>query len=193
MTNRVAIVCLLLGLVWFGQGCSEEPNSLGLNDSGTNAPFLIVPTVSVGKVRAGMTVAELKAALGPPEKATATALKYPKLGFAVMPDPDGIVQVVMCGDVTGPGGPYSRAFAGRTKEGIGMLSAREQVVAAFGPPDTSQRFMGGLESMKYSDLGITFTLERGKVYHMIIRLGSQAQPEPPPTNAVTIELNPRNK
>ena len=140
-----------------------------------------------------MTVAQLKEELGPPQRTTPTSMQYPRLGFAAMPDADGIIQVVMCGDVTGIGGPYAKAFSGRTKEGIGMFSTREQIVAAYGQPDTSERFMGGVESMKFPALGITFTLERGKVYHMIIRLGGNPQPEPPPDNAVTIDLNPPSK
>ena len=52
-----------------------------------------------------MTVAQLKEALGPPQRTTPNSLQYPRLGFAAIPDSDGKVQVVMCGDVTGPGGP----------------------------------------------------------------------------------------
>ena len=75
-----------------------------------------------------------------------------------------------------------------------MSSTREQIVAAYGQPDTSERFIGGVESMKFPALGITFTLERGKVYHMIVRLGENPQPQsPPPDNAVTIDLKPPSK
>jgi hypothetical protein len=193
MTSRAGIAFLLFCIAGYGPGCSEESELSKSTEQQTNAPVLIEPSVSVGKVHAGMTVAELKQILGPPQRTTPNSIQYPKLGFAVMPDAEGIIQVVMCGDVTGLGGPYTKAFAGRTKEGIGMLSTREQVVSAFGEPDTSERFMGGLESMKYSALGITLTLERGKVFHMIVRLGRQAQTPPPPDNAVTIELNPRKK
>jgi len=193
MTTRVGIAFLFLAIILHGGGCSQEPGSSELAHSQTDAPILIEPTASVGKVRAGMTVAQLKAELGPPQRTTPNSLQYPRLGFAVMPDADGIIQVVMCGDVTGIGGPYAKAFSGRTKEGIGMFSTREQIVAAYGQPDTSERFMGGVESMKYPALGITFTLERGKVYHMIIRLGGNPQPLPPPDNAVTIDLKSPSK
>jgi len=193
MTTRLGNACLFLCLILHGGGCSQESGSSGLTQSQTNAPLLIVPNASVGAVRVGMTVAQLKAELGPPQRTTPNSVQYPRLGFAAMPDADGIIQVVMCGDVTGLGGPYAKAFSGRTKEGIGMFSTREQVVTAYGPPDSSERFMGSVESMKYSALGITFTLERGKVYHMIVRLGENPQPQSPPDNAVTIDLNPPSK
>jgi hypothetical protein len=193
MTTRAGSACLFLGVILCAGGCSQEPDSSTVALSQTNAPSLIEPHASVGKVRAGMTVAQLKAELGPPQRTTANSLQYPRLGFAVMPDADGIIQVVMCGDVTGIGGPYAKAFSGRTKEGIGMFSTREQLVDAYGPPDTSERFMGGVESMRYSALGINFTLERGKVYHMVVRLVENPQPQSPPDNAVTIDLKPPPK
>jgi hypothetical protein len=193
MTTRVGAACLFLGIILDGGGCSQEPGASGFTQSQSNSPVLIEPNVSVGKVHAGMTVAQLKAELGPPQRTTPKSLQYPRLGFAVMPDADGIIQVVMCGDVTGIGGPYAKAFGGRTKDGIGMFSTRDQVLTAYGPPDTSERFMGSVESMKYSALGITFTLERGKVYHMIVRLGENSQPQSPPDNAVTIDLKPTSK
>jgi hypothetical protein len=193
MTTRLGTSCLFLCLILSGAGCSEEPGSTGLSHSQTNAPPLIEPNASVGAVHAGMTVAQLKAELGPPERTTPNSAQYPRLGFAVMPDADGVIQVVMCGDVTGLGGPYAKAFKGRTKEGIGMFSTREQVVTAYGAPDSNERFMGTVESMKYSALGITFTLEHGKVYHMIVRLGENPQPQSPPDNAVIIDLKPLTK
>ena len=81
----------------------------------------------------------------------------------------------MCGDVTGINGPFVKAFKGRTKEGIGMRSTREDVLRAYGEPTESEKFRGGLESMKYQPLGITFTLEGGKVHHMIVRLDGEAE------------------
>jgi len=84
-----------------------------------------------------------------------------------------VVQVVMCGDVTGINGPLVKAFTGRTKEGIGMNSSREEVIKAYGEPTSSEKFIGGIESLQYAPLGITFTLERGRVHHMIVRLRSQ--------------------
>jgi hypothetical protein len=44
----------------------------------------------------------------------------------------------------------------------------------------------GLESLAYPALGMTFTLEDGKVHHMIVRLGGGQEPE----RSIAIEPTP---
>lgn len=155
-------------------GCSERSDQRA---SATNPPMLIEPNLSVGKIRSGMTVQQVIAQLGEPQRRTANSLEYTGLGLAVMPDAQGVVQVVMCGDVTGINGPFAKAFTGRTKEGIGMYSTREQLLKAYGQPSQDSKMAGGLESLQYQPLGITFTLESGKVHHMIVRLKSSEEPD----------------
>ena len=133
-----------------------------------------------------MTTQQVLAALGEPKRQTATALDYPALGLAVIPGPDGVLQAVMCGDVMGISGPYAKAFAGRTKEGIGMKSTQQEVVKAYGEPSQSQKSWGGIEALTYDSLGITFTLEGGKVCHMIVRFG----PAPESERSVKVEITP---
>ena len=165
-------------------GCSEDSEQSGSANGGTNASMVIEPNVHVGQVHGGMTVPQVIAELGEPHRKTETALEYKRLGLAVVPDTNGVVQVIMCGDVTGNEGPYVKTFKGRTKEGIGMNSTRQELVAAYGEPDSSERFPMGTESMRYDRLGITFTLGGGKVYHMIVRLPTNQE-----TNH-TIKLEP---
>ncbi len=145
--------------------------------------MLIEPNVAVGKIHSGMRIRDVVDQLGEPPRRTANSLEYTTLGFAVMPDAEGIVRVVMCGDVTGLNGPLVKAFSGRTREGIGLTSTRQEVVRAYGQPTSSEQFRGGTESLRYDSLGITFTLEGGKVYHMIVRLGGN----PGPDRSVTLE------
>src|SRR5947207_14342107 len=95
-------------LITCASSCSEES---GQSSAGT-APMVIEPHASVGKIRAGMTQAQVLAELGQPQLKTANALEYTKLGFAVLPGSNGVVQAVMCGDVTGK---------------IGRASCRERV------------------------------------------------------------------
>src|SRR5215471_10725677 len=116
--------------------CSKTSES---ERQGANQPLVIEPHVCVGKVRAGMTVQQVIAELGEPRRRTSSALEYAHLGLAVVHDTNGVVQAVMCGDVTGIRGPFVKAFQGRTKEGIGMNSTREEVVKAFGEPTSSER------------------------------------------------------
>src|SRR5437867_4359972 len=169
-------------LVVLGGGCSEQQEQVA-GSSATNQPMAIEPNVSVGKVRAGMTVQQVLAELGEPQRKTASALEYTRLGFAILPNSNGVVQVVMCGDVTGLNGPLVKAFTGHTKEGIGMKSTREAVIKAYGEPTGSQTFPGALESLQYGPLGITFTLEGGKVHHIIVRLRDRQ----PVDRSVTLE------
>ena len=124
-----------------------------------------------------MTTQQVITALGPPQRRTAHALEYTQIGFAVIPSPQGVVQVVMCGDVTGIRGPLVQAFHARTAEGIGMQSRREEVIKAYGEPTSAQKLSGAIESLSYESLGITFTLEGGKVYHLIVRLEGTIEPE----------------
>jgi len=168
-----AALAALLGAA----GCSQSSEQTVSGSAGSNTAMLIEPNAAVGKVRVGMTTQQAVSALGEPARRTANALEYPALGLAVMPGPDGLIKVVMCGDVTGLNGPFVAAFTGRTKEGIGMKSTRADVVKAYGEPEKSEKLRLGLESLKYSALGMTFTLEDGKVHHMIVRLGGAEEPE----------------
>lgn len=185
MKPRIIYGALLGGILvaLCALGCSERSES---SVSQSNPPLLIDPKISVGPIRSGMRVADVVAQLGEPQRRTANALEYTRLGFAVMPNPEGVVQVVMCGDVTGLGGPLVRAFTGRTKEGIGLGSTRADLVKAFGEPSSSEKLAGSTESIRYNSLGMTFTLEGGKVYHIIVRLPPPEQPE----RTITLEPLP---
>ena len=185
---RHILVVLGMAVVIAGAGCTQDSEQAVSGLPGTNAPVVIDPNISVGKVHAGMTVQQLVAELGEPPRRTANALDYPRLGLAVMPNADGVVQVVMCGDVMGINGPYVKAFTGHTKEGIGMRATRGEVVKAYGEPAQTRKGWGGLETLDYKSLGIAFTLEGEKVCHMIVRLGGAAEPEPERT--VTVDLVP---
>jgi hypothetical protein len=152
-------------------GCSDDA---GGSTSQNQPPIAIEPRVSVGKIHTGMTEDQVLAELGKPDRRTPRTLEYTRLGFAVMPNSNKVIEIVLCGDVTGIDGPLVKAFNGRTKEGIGMNSTREEVVKALGEPTSSEKFIAGIESLQYVNQGITLTLERSKVHHMIVRLG---QPE----------------
>lgn len=173
--TRAASVLFTLGSMLLPlAGCSERSEPAG---SANNAPMVIEPNLQVGEIHSGMTVQQVVARLGEPQRRTANSWEYTRLGLALMADGDGIVQVVMCGDVTGINGPFTKAFTGRTKEGIGMYSTRADVLKAYGEPSEAKKLAGGLESFQYKPIGITFTLEGGKVHHMIVRLGGLQQPD----------------
>src|ERR1051326_8388195 len=173
---NISPIVLLTALAMLS-GCSEKPSSEVAAAGGSHSNLLIEPKLAVGPIRLGMTTQQVLAQLGQPQRRTSNSLEYKQLGLAIMPNPEGRVQVVMCGDVTGINGPFAKAFKGRTKEGIGMYSTREEVLKAYGEPSEAKKLAGGLESFQYKPIGITFTLEGGKVHHMIVRLGGLQQPD----------------
>lgn len=135
--------------------------------SQSEGPVLIVPGVSVGKVRKGMTTNEVEAVLGKPDKWQGKMMVYDQqLGMSVGQGKAGVL-VVFCGDsmLNYPG---VEKFKGRTKEGIGMKSSRGEVIKAFGQPTTAQPWGTGQEQLEYKTLGLTFTLEAGKVMNILV-------------------------
>jgi hypothetical protein len=185
-TATAILLCGAFMLVAF-PGCSRKEEQTTEGAETKTVGTAIVPNASVGPIRAGMTTQELFAALGQPQRRTANALDYPKLGLAVVPSPEGIAQVVMCGDVIGLDGPYVRAFTGRTPEGIGMRSTREEVVKAYGRPSETRGNPGGTEALKYEALGMVFRLQANKVHHIAVVLRGKDQPQEP---SVGLDLVP---
>jgi len=165
---KIASYALLAG-IWVG-GCSKQEDDQ--NADGSGAAMVIEPNVRVGNIRSGMKMDEVVRELGEPQRRTGNALEYTRLGLAILPNRQGLAQAVMCGDVTGINGPFVRKFRGRTKEGIGMNSTREEVIKAFGPPTDTEKFPTGIESLRYPDLGLGFSLDHGKVHHIIVRLAN---------------------
>ena len=178
--TKALAVAVLAALLF--PGCSER------SELPAGQPMLIEPHNAVGKIHAGMTMNQVIAALGQPPRSTGKALEYPQLGLAVLPAPDGLAAAVMCGDVTGVNGPFVKAFTGRTPEGIGMLSTRDDLLKAYGVPSEDQKNAFGLESIRYDTLGLSFTLEGGKVHHIIVTLGGE-----PANQGMRIELAPEQK
>jgi RNA polymerase sigma factor (sigma-70 family) len=130
-------------------------------------PVLIVPGESVGPVRKGMTTNEVEAMLGQPDKWQGKIMVYDKqYGMSVSEGKNG-VAVIFCGDSM-LGYPGVKTFKGHTKEGIGMESTREEVIKAFGQPTTAKPWGPGQEQLEYKALGLTFILESGKVFNILV-------------------------
>lgn len=137
--------------------------------------FLIVPGASVGKVRKGMSIPEVIASLGEPDSRQGLILNYQRHGFSVVPSRDNVVRVVMCGDAGISDSPLVKAFKARTKEGIGMGSTRAEVLKAFGAPTSTKPWGAGQEQLTYQALGLKFTIEAGKVFHIVVQLGQPGE------------------
>lgn len=163
------IIIIGASTVMLAQSKNQNTNTVGT--AAASEPMLIVPWESVGKVRKGMTTNEVEAVLGKPEKMQGKMMIYDeRFGMAVGQSKVG-VNVVFCGGSSGSG-PGVKTFKGRTKEGIGMGSSREEVVKALGQPTSAKLWDArrNQEQLEYKTLGLDFLLEKGNVFHVIVDL-----------------------
>lgn len=127
----------------------------------------VEPGVGVGPIKFGMSMEDVKKALGEPGRMTGRAQEYLALGLAVLPGRDGTVGAVMMGD-TG-GGTLSEAFKGSTKDGIGMGVNRDKIVAVLGQPERSETAASDTERLHYDSGRTTYTLKSGMLVHIVLK------------------------
>ena len=171
---EIQVVTLLAVATLLAGGCSKRP-AHGVWSSSKS--IVIEPGISVGPVRSGMTIQQVIAELGEPDRRLKvgvseagqqeSALQYLNLGLSVLAGKDGIVHNVVCVDPTqmGKDAPFTKAFAGHTKEGIGLWSSRADVIRAYGEPTVIKKIEGKprYEVLRYKQLGLVFELRDGKV------------------------------
>ncbi len=127
----------------------------------------IDPEIGVGPIKFGMTMDEVKKALGQPDPAPGKPLQYLSLGLAVIPSSkDGTVGAIAIGD---PLGQLAERFKGVTTKGIGMKSMRQEVVAAYGQPESPTPSEKGFETLRYDSGRMEFVLRDGRVVHIRLR------------------------
>jgi hypothetical protein len=125
----------------------------------------VVPLVGVGAVKFGMSKEEVIKSLGRPERDERIALYYlGSKGIHIVLNPRTGVSQIHCWSKDFPMPPPEAltTFVGKTEQGIGMGSSREQIVAAYGRPDTDDA-QGGMGVLSYKQLKIDFTLSQNKV------------------------------
>ena len=128
----------------------------------------IVPGVGVGPIKFGMTMDEVKQALGEPDRMHGKALEYLSLGLAVVVSKqDGTVGAIMIGD--GNGSYLVDRFKGATKEGICMKSTRQEIIAAYGAPEDTASEVPGFETLNYDSGRTEYSLKDGRLVHIALR------------------------
>jgi hypothetical protein len=139
----------LLVAAAFAGSCSKRSESVAIE-----------PSVAVGSVHSGMTIQQVIAELGQPDRTVNSAspeinraLEYTNYGLYVIPDKGEVVHIVSVGP----------PFAGRTKEGIGIGSARADVIETYGEPTSAKPVQPNFEVLRYEPLGLRFQLQDGKV------------------------------
>ncbi len=152
----------------FGQQELKEPLS-----QDEAAKLVIKPGVGVGKVTFGMSRDELVAIMGEPEiDQFGTYLSYPSSGVQFCLTgrrPDRIGLIIL--NPADAANLKRHDFPGKTVEGIGIGSTREEVIAAFGEPDKeSDRVPANVaaQQLYYKDHAIVFGLPGGKVLQVFM-------------------------
>jgi hypothetical protein len=169
------IFILLAAAILLAGGCSKRPAHAAWTSSES---MIIEPGVAIGPVREGMTIQQVVAELGEPDRKKDSELDYLDLGLSVL-GKGGVAHIVLCVNPSGqagPGspsahlskkqGPFKKAFAGHTKEGIGLGSSRADVIHAYGEPTAVEDGGDGWpnsEVLRYRPLGLYFRLQDGGV------------------------------
>ena len=137
--------------------------------------LIIEPLVGIGSVQFGTSVIELIEHFGQPDKVMAegTKLNYVSskgLGFTV--DSELGLQMIQCWSDNLPKElPFAvTTFTGRTKEGIGIGSTREQIVAVYGQPDRKgdDSNKDVIQNLDYDKLRIKFLIWQDKLISMTL-------------------------
>ena len=172
MTFLKARVLLLLSVPFLLNGCQHSPYSnlyADLSEAQYHEPLLIEPGKAVGKVRGNMSIEEVIAELGRPDRrSNQNTLLYLRFGFSVVADREGLTRVVLCGDPSDKSSALIKLFYGRTREGIGMGSTRHDLFAAYGLPSAVEPWGEDGEQIVYSSMGIGFILADDKVHHITV-------------------------
>ena len=170
--RRVALVMALMAAAGGGSGCSHHQGAAAPKDvpgrgAQQNSSFLITPGQGVGPVSFGMTSIDVIDAIGQPLRITGSMYEYQQLGLAVGFDNSCRVFAVLCGGWCPGSDELTYVFSGRTQEGIGMHSSREEVLNAFGEPKQIQEIQPGFEVLRYP--GLDCALRDGEVVHVTLR------------------------
>ncbi len=134
----------------------------------------IIPMVGVGPIKFGMTKDQVIAALGEPDvDEGGIALFYPKkkgLSFRLAPN-KGVCEISCWSELHPMPFPDGMTtYPGKTKEGIGMNATRDEIIAAYGEPD-STRSKGPIEVLDYAKLNIQFSIVDNKLVSLRLRGG----------------------
>lgn len=166
--NMLLFGLLLLSLaVWMGCGKKAEEN-------GTQDELIIEPLVGIGPIQFGASKERIIEHFGQPDKifeGQVTKLNYvASRGLNFVVDAERGLQEIGCWS---EGMLPSRVttFAGTTKEGIGIGASEEEIVAAYGQPDstsTASSPIGIIQTLHYDKLCARFSLEEGKLISMVL-------------------------
>jgi hypothetical protein len=135
----------------------------------------IIPGRQIGPIALGMTQDEVKTALGEPDSKLNKMWSWKDPQMSVGFGPDSTVRVILAGGV----GVTPRRVPFRSTDGIAIGATPEQVITAWGQPDsdrTDKAPLGVPRQMNYAGRGIQLLFYDGKLTWLSVR---------PPTAAST--------
>ena len=127
--------------------------------------YIVEPLVGIDKVAFGMTVDQMKDALGEPQRIRDPWQEYSDDGFAIFAMNAG-VEMIVCGHRLDPDAGRVKNCKVRTKKGIGIGSASNDIIEAYGAPDLTERLNSGAIKLRYGSLRSEFILMDDKVFYM---------------------------
>jgi hypothetical protein len=148
------------------QGAEELPNPPAdpqLKD------LIVTPLVGVGRVKFGMSRAEVERLLGTPDGAgfTPDQLNYASRGLFITVSRNEKFGVITIACVAQKGQVYRvRDFPGKTDKGIALGASSAEIVRAYGAPDWKETDDGST-SLSYHKLQAMFQLLDDKLVQMI--------------------------
>ena len=174
-------------------GTPVQPDPAPVPPGTVDDEMQVVPLVGVGPVKFGMSRGQVLAVLGQPERTEGggVAIYYlTSRGVHFLIDPRRGVRSIECWSAQYPKPfPGMVTFSGKTDKGIGMGASREEIVAAYGEPETVEEkivhvYVGPervdsehlLENLQYSQLRMTFVLTEGHLVKLKV-VGPRLSPE----------------
>lgn len=150
-TRRLRLYLSLILPLLLLSGCEKKANG-NASAAGNWPPGTILtvsPHLQSGVLRSGMTIQELIKVFGAPSRINAAGLEFSNAGIFISPGKKEC--------------SFFAPYAGRTAEGIGLGSSRDEVVKVYGEPSADLNTGPGVELLKYDGAGLKFQLTGGRV------------------------------
>ncbi|MEI8195345.1 MAG: hypothetical protein WCI73_05500 [Phycisphaerae bacterium] len=152
---------------------------------GCGAPVkmaVVRPGQSVGEIKLGMTLAQVQQVVGVPrvkkQLPDGYTYAYPSAGLSIFAGPAdkpllARVMRITCGSGLAENSVWLRNFWGKTHEGVGIGTSREEVLKTYGPPEAGpalQNYHPRTDEgeLLYHARGIIFFFEQDKLVRMVV-------------------------